>query len=897
MPARLAVAIDARARTSAAEVGFKAARLADAARLGLPVPEAFALTTAAFGRFCAANGIRPGEEPPERIAARIREGACPAGLAAAIRARLAALPGVAFAVRSSALAEDGAACSMAGQLETFLDVRRADVPRMVQACWAALFGPVVRAYAATRGLSAPTEMGVLVQRQIHPRWAGVLFTLDPVTGSADHFVIEWVEGLGDALVSGSVTPRRVRVSRRSRAIPEGVAGDLAPVLERLVRLAAAVERQIGAPVDIEWCAADAGLFLLQARPITTALERGAVVWTSTNMSENFPRPLTPFAWSVVDEFYTRYVGSLARLLGVRDPALERRHGPLARLTGVQAGRVCYNIRSWYDLLATYVPGGGTALRRGLDHYIGQEVPVPPEARGVDGGSAGAAPFEAGAGGSGPRRTGPLGRAVFWARLAFHLARGRRALERFEALFLEHRRRLRREAYGTLGAPAVMERLDALFETFMARHWHRQCIADLSVLVFPGLLDALVERWVTPGPGATAGALSARLLRQTGTSGTEAAALIARMADGLGPRPDLAALLERGRLAELRAALPPDLAAVYERFMARFGSRCYHECMIVSPTFEERPDLFWDLVERYRRAARLPRGGIAGGTAACAGRGQEAGGRSPADEDRELLRALPWAKRLAFRLVLGRARRAIALRERGRLVQSLLFGEVRRLALALGERLVALGHLGARDEVFFLHAGELRDLCVGKFLFPDTLPELVALRRRALARCESVEPPECVVLPAATYVRAATAAPAAAQGQRLRGVGASAGRARGTARVVLDPVADRLEPGEVLVARSTDPGWTALFAIAGALVLERGGILSHGAIVAREFGVPAVVGVEGITRRLRGGETVEVDGDTGEVVVVAEADGAPRGAATRRRAKEGHRAGTGRRQVA
>jgi pyruvate,water dikinase len=222
--------------------------------------------------------------------------------------------------------------------------------------------------------------------------------------------------------------------------------------------------------------------------------------------------------------------------------------------------------------------------------------------------------------------------------------------------------------------------------------------------------------------------------------------------------------------------------------------------------------------------------------------------------------------MALRLVLGRARRAIALREQGRLVQSLLFGEVRRLALALGRKLVALGHLREPEDVFYLHTAELRDLCSGKFLLPETLPELIALRRRALERCESQEPPECFVLPAGAYVRTQGAAPGA-EGSTLRGVGASSGRARGTARVVLDPATDRLEPGEILVARSTDPGWTALFAIAGALVIERGGILSHGAIVAREFGVPAVVGVEGITRRLRGGEELLVDGDTGEVVIV------------------------------
>jgi phosphohistidine swiveling domain-containing protein len=837
---RRIVALCATTRTSGAEVGFKAARLADVARLGLPVPEAFALTVGAFAEFRAANGIRRSEGPPAQLAERIRGGAFPAALAAELRARLAALPGDTFAVRSSALSEDGRACSMAGQLETFLDVRRQDVPEMVKACWAALFGPVVLAYAAKHGMKPSTEMGVIVQRQIHPRYAGVLFTLDPVTDSADHFVIEWVEGLGDALVSGTATPERIRVSRRSPVIPAGPAPDLARALAQLVAHAALVERHVGCPVDIEWCAEGTALFLLQARPITAAMARDAVVWTSANMSENFPKPLTPFAWSIVDEFYTRYVRSLTRMLGVRDPALETRHSPIRRLTGVQGGRVCYNIRSWYELLETYVPGGGGALRRGLDHYIGQHVPVP---------------LDAGDRGTRARRAGPLAWIAFWSRLAIQLSRGRRCLARFERMFLAYRRALRQPSYDALTAPALMRRLDALFEDFVARHWHRQCIADFAVLVFPGLLDALLERWAAPAGGAAAtGALSARLLRQPGTSGTEAAAIIGRMADGIGAHPDLAALLEARRYTELGDVMPEELRKLYADFMERFGSRCYHECMIVSPTFEERPDLFWDLVAKYRRAPR------AVGTPRAVGR------REPDPVD-EALRGLPWGRRLVVRLVLDRARRAIALREQGRLVQSLLFGEVRRLALALGTQLAGLGHLAAAEDVFSLHTTELRDLCAGKFLFPETLPELIALRRRAHRRCEEREPPECFVIREGAYFRSIDPGAPRVGGSTLRGVGASGGRARGRARVILDPVTDRFEPGEILIARSTDPGWTALFAIAGALVLERGGILSHGAIVAREFGVPAVVGVEGITRRLRGGEEVSVDGDTGDVVIL------------------------------
>jgi pyruvate,water dikinase len=839
---RRVVPLSTGAHASGADVGFKAARLTALVRLGLPVPEACALTVDAFDEFLTANDIRTSDAPDEHVAERIRAGAFPAALQSELQEHLDALPGPSYAVRSSAVAEDGSSCSMAGQLDSFLNVRREDVPEKVKACWAALFGPAVRAYVGKHGLAQPTEMGVIVQRQIHPQHAGVVFTLDPVTASADHFVVEWVAGLGESLVSGAATPERIRVSRRRPVIPAGLAPDLASALARLVEDAALVERHFGCPVDIEWCVDGADVFLLQARPITAVTARNAVVWTSTNMSENFPRPLTPFAWSIVDEFYTRYVQNLTRMLGIRDPALAKRHSRLHRLTGVQGGRVYYNIKSWYALLETYVPWVGGALRRGLDHYIGQGVPVPLD--------AGDEPTR-----DGSRGGGPLSWISFWSRLAFHLSRGRHYLERFERLFLDYRTALRRSPYRSLEAPALMRRLDALFEDFVAGQWYHQCIADFSVLVFPGLLDALLERWV-PHTRVSAECVSARLLRQGSLRSTEAVGIIAQMAAAIRAEAALQELLDSGRYAALQDALPASLKDLYGQFMERFGCRCYHECMIVSPTFEERPDLFWELVEKYGRAVRPP------GSAAL-----DLPGVGPGDDPAgDVLRALPWGRRVVVRLALRRARQAIALREQGRLVQSLLFGEVRKIALALGEKLAQLGHLGVAEDVFYLHTSELRDLCSGKLLLPETLPGLIALRRAALERCEEREPPECFVLREGAYVRDRSRTATPVVGDTLRGVGASGGRARGTARVILDPVRDKLEPGEILVARSTDPGWTALFAIAGALVLERGGMLSHGAIVAREFGVPAVVGVEGAIARMRGGEQVSVDGDEGVVVI-------------------------------
>jgi pyruvate,water dikinase len=591
------------------------------------------------------------------------------------------------------------------------------------------------------------------------------------------------------------------------------------------------------------------MFLVQARPVTAVTAGSAVAWTSTNMSENFPKPLTPFAWSVVDEFYTRYMQNLTRLLGIRDPELHRRRSPINRLTGAQGGRVYYNIKSWYELLQTYVPCFGGVFRRYLDHYIGQSVPIALDREESD---ATALRFA----------TGARSRISFWSRLVFHLSRGRHYLNRFERMFLDYRTALRQPPYHTLDPAALIEKLDALFEDFVARHWYHQCVADFSVLLFPGILDALVDRWI-PNRRDDPGRISSRLLQRISVPSTDSAVIIQRLSRAVGECETLQGLLERRRYAALEEALPPSPKKLFTEFMERFGSRCYHECMIVSPTFEERTDLFWELVEKYQRLDRSRH----------AEARDKVSDTEAEDERARILQTVPVGKRQLVRLALGRAQRAIALREQGRMVQSLLFGEVRRLALALGEKLVELGHVRAADDVFFLGLSEVRDLCYGKFLLPETAPRLVAMRREALERCDRFEPPECFVLPEGVYFDHHARTSTVQDERTLRGVSASAGRACGTAKVILDPVVDKqLEPGDILVARSTDPGWTPLFMIAGGLVLERGGILSHGAIVAREFGIPAVVGVEGATKRIREGDAVSVDGDRGEVTTLD--DGVP-----------------------
>jgi phosphohistidine swiveling domain-containing protein len=798
-------------------VGAKAARLSQLLARDFPVPEGWVLTAEAYEIFRRYNRIpaqpRPGQEAAHRR--RILAGEVPSVIVRAIDGRLLESGVSVLAVRSSARGEDGGDSSHAGQLETVLGVRPDSVPVAVKRCWASAFSDRVSAYRHRCGASGAPGPGVLIQEQIRPRVAGVLFTMDPVRRSTDELVVEWTDGLADRLVDGRIDPERIRVARSDREPLDGAPPELRSPLRRLVDLALAAERHVGRPVDVEWCLDESGIRIVQVRPITGPIDADLVPWTSVNVGENFPEPLHPLAWSVVERFYRGYMESILRTLGhLGDPGIQR---SLRTLMGVPGARLHYNLESWYGLLAR--APGGEGLARLLDHYIGQDVPLR----------------------SHPAAGQKLRR---WLRMPGLVTRGvlaiaaaGRRLDRFEREFQTARRNWRKDV-SEIGAHDLVDRIRQMMR-FVERRWSPPAIADLMVLLFPGLLDVLLRR---RGDGEEEVTV-VRLLGGLGVRTTEPGRLLSRLAQGIRSDDRLRARLRKGDLDGLEAALPADLRRVLGTFLERYGARGPGDCLLVAPTPEESRPLLWSLV----RAAS-----------------DEGSGR-PAAPERVRLRRGGW-RGLVLRAIVRLARVSVRLREVGRLQQSLLFGDVRRVALALGEALVRAGTLPRPEDVFLLELDELDRLVTGRFLLPGSIPDLIRARRRELVSARDTEPPTLFLHPrGATYLPPPRADAYPASGTTLRGTATSPGTARGSARVVTDPTREgALRPGEILVARATDPGWTLLLLRAGGIVLERGGVLSHGAVIARELGIPAVVGVRDATRRLTEGETLLVDGDAGEV---------------------------------
>lgn len=807
--------------------GAKGARLAAMYQAGFPVPEAIIVTTEAWSNFVG----------DKSTAAQVRAIRLPRQFSKSLLAACRRLNSTRFAVRSSGVGEDGYEHSMAGQLLTFLNTPLDEIPAKILECWAAWFSSPLRAYRRRKSLAGKKPVAVVVQRQIEAEMAGVVFTIDPLKGGADKLVLEWTHGLGDRLVEGRLEPRRCRIARKTGRILDNDSGLPAQVGKAAHRWGLAAESMLNFPADMEWAVAEGRFYVLQARPVTGIASGRPVAWTDVNLAENFPHPITPLAWSLVRRFYTAYMGSILPVFGWHPDKLGRQRRIIDHLIGLQGQRIYYCIDNWYAVLQSFPFSNW--LTRFLDRYIGQYVAYRPPV-----------PENLAAGAS------PLRRWFNWTgflpRLLKVITSAETRLARLERTFSRLQKDWRSQEPESMPAEALARQLEQRLQ-IVGKIWSAAAVADLLVMIFPGLLGVLAERWLD----MSADKATAELLAGQQVTSIQPSLLIWQMARLVLNEPALAGLLAREQFQRLEESLPAEARRLLDEFMDRFGSRCYLDCMVVMPTFREKHSLFWKLVAQY--GSNLDGDPIASLKATCL-RAQNMRHR--------VLAGLPPLRRRILNLVIRKAGQAVRLRERGRLLQSLLFGEMRPVILALGQKMVSLGLIDADGDVFYLRLSEILDLVEGAYPLPETLAHIIKVRKDAFDRWQHERPPEFFLAPKAKAWQPSRRRKADSQDEgALLGTPVSGGKVRAAARVIVDPSEGHLlGRGEVLVTYATDPGWTPLFSLAGGLILERGGVLSHGAIVAREFGIPAVAGIEKACERIFSGQLVRLDGDTGKVTV-------------------------------
>ena len=850
------------------EAGGKGANLGELTRAGFPVPPGFVLTTAAYRAFVTENGLRErilelaGGDDPQAAATGIRElftaAPVPADLAAELAAAYTALgdaAGVPVAVRSSATAEDLEGASFAGQQDTYLNVRGDALADAVRDCWASLWTARALAYRARQGIDpASVSLAVVVQEMVDADAAGVLFTANPTTGRRDEVVIAAAWGLGESVVGGLVDTDDLVVAKADGAVRSRSTADKAvltaysergteerpvppaqrtrPVLDdaeagRLADLGVRIEEHYGAPQDVEWARADGRFLVVQARPVTALPE---------------PTGPVPTDWTVPDPtaFYARA------------SIVEQLPDPLT------------------PLFADLVDGSVTrSLQALFTELLGRDV-VRPDDVGLPT-INGYAYYE--------YARGAMSRMLWNAPAAMTLlvkpgehgatARWR---DRSHPRYVAAVERWRPAVLAELPDERLLAGATELLDAGTAYYTAVQTIIPLaatSEVAFTRYYDAAVRRAGDP-PAQT-------FLLGADSLPIRAEKSLYALAGWTREHPQLTAALLAAPSADVVAALPDDkpLADVdpdvwrqwrerFGRHLERFGHTTYN-LDFANPVPADDPAPPLDTLRFYLR-----------GEGADPNRRQADSVRRRERATAQVTARLDPVRRAVFSRLLRWAQEMAPVREDALGDIGLAWPQLRRMLLELGRRLVGAGVVDRPEDVFWLRRDELLADPVDRTAEVAGRKEIWRGQRRAT-------PPQ--LLPERSWYRAFDAMmPAVSQpqdGSVLTGIGASAGRVTAPARVLGGP-ADfgRMRSGDVLVAGITTPAWTPLFAMASAVVTDVGGPLSHSSIVAREYGIPAVLGTGVATRRIADGARITVDGDAGTVTLPESGDPTDAGTDTR-----------------
>jgi rifampicin phosphotransferase len=854
-------------------VGGKAYNLARLKQAGFLIPPGFCLTVSAFYCFWEAKQLHEdkelidarneaGEIGDERsLREKFEDAGLPGNLSRAVREAYKRLTKndleMKVAIRSSGRMEDGKNYSFAGQYDTLLDIRGVEeLETGIRKVWASLSLRRASAYTSHFGSEdQDISMPVLVQQMVFPDLSGTAFSINPLNGASE-IVIEAVPGLGAALVSGEQTPERYRLEKQTLKISEFVPGEHGTALlseekvQTISDLVLKAERFFGCPQDVEWALSEGNLYLLQSRPVTAlsqasvlvegqvdmeALlnrsdEMGSEIWTDDNVGEVFPEAVTPLTWSVLEPLGNKAFKNFLRNVGIKTY-------PNSGLFGRFFGRIYFNQTQFQRLMNRYYPSRLNRSRRNFMGYI--------------------------------RAASALG----WS--------AARSLFLLPILPIISRRLAGRTKLDIqqLRDPKKIP-VDELLEEI--ENWRQKeeklMEVHLSITIFALLLYSLFDKilmvW-SRGQVETAYLTTGLPGMKSAEIGEDLAALAAKALE----EPDLTACLLDAPLEELVGCLDSisktgSFWQDFTVFINKHGHASEQEFELAYPRWRDEPIKVLGLLRTHLQS-------------------EKKGVYSDLHIRQQLVRAQA-EKEIGRRLGLS-IKQGIFLLLR-KLVQNYsverenlkyffveAHGQLRQMYLVLAEKMVIAGQLMEPEDIFFLTHQEIISLHKTNISPGEAWVRMYARRKEYNSQVEMGESaPRLLEQKQDGSWQPLVAAEVSKEKSRevvdedatriLQGVAASAGLFTGRARVISDQEETvHLKPGEILVTRSTNPSWSPLFINAGALVTEIGGLLSHGAIVAREYGLPAVLNVKGITAVVKTGQILTVDGYRG-VVKISDSNG-------------------------
>ncbi|MHC4757067.1 MAG: PEP/pyruvate-binding domain-containing protein [Planctomycetota bacterium] len=867
METRLIIPLEEIQESDAAMVGGKAYGLARLIHLGLSVPRGFCITADSYREHIISTNIvsqlssalvgleNAPSDKKQSVLSDIRqviiEGPVCEELTERISNHSRRLKAGYIAVRSSATAEDLPSHSFAGQYETYLGITdMAGCIDAVKKCWASLWTERAYEYRQKNGFDhLAVNMAVIVQLLVEADTSGVIFTADPVNGYKSRIIIETVPGLGDSLVSGKATPQRFVVAKKKyRIVSKNLTSDsyiTDSVVKRLAKRGKKVEKHFGSPQDIEWAISDNKIFFLQSRPITAVPQKKSweerQVWTNANTGEVLPDVLTPLTMSLIQLLFDRLLDQTFTLTSIK-----LGNNQLYSLVG---GRVYVNINTGIGVLKCF------PILRNLDFHsaLGGEQSKMADFGQLD------IPEE-----DTPKLEFSLGKMMLKVPgIVFHVLTYKP--KKGKAMILEVKNRSIRlqgldisgMSKKTLAKSFVAEVID--LENFMA-----------DARIRPGILYTII------------GIVSLQMLGKVCIRwfGDDGNTFANRLLVGLGNMDDAEAGLDLWRLAQKAHEIAEVEKAIisgndwnptrkmisevvkgeqflesWDEFMSRHGHHCRGEMEVFNARWAETPDYILSIVRNYIRGIKQAE--------------PLENYNRYAQQRKELAqlcrkRLKNPIKRAIFNYLLTHAQGFIPIRENSKSDFARIITIWRNMLLELGRRLNNSKILSDAEDIFFLRLEEIEPVTQGNADFD--IKKAIVSRRAEYEKNNSVMPPKVVIgkfnpddyTPDAVNTNV----------EILNGLAVSSGVVTGKARVILKAdTNEQVLPGEILVAPFTDPGWTPYFMPAAAIVMDIGGMLSHGSIIAREYGIPAVVNVGPATKIIKTGQTIQVDANRGIVRII------------------------------
>ncbi len=784
-----------------------------------------------------------------------------------------------FAVRSSGIAEDGQEHSFAGQFETFLHVFPAQLAEKIAQVRDSANNQRVKDYLKNRGMNAEgAGIAVLVQRMVVPEAAGVAFGAHPVSGNRHQKVITAVYGLGEGLVSGLLDADTFTVQADHRiesqlaqktqqmvfhqaighgTILEDVPTDLQDKtslqdaqIQEIGRILDQLRNHYGTPQDIEFAIENGAVILLQTRPITTFLQEKTpiipnegeyIIWDNSNIIESYPGLTSPLTFTFILKMYEAVYRQLSLLLGVKMEAIEAEKEVFANMLGLIEGRVYYNLLGWYKALAM-LPGYSINAEF-MEKMMGVKER-----------------FE----------LKNLPRYGFWEErwrqigMVRSMWRNWRALPQmrrdFTAEFEQVMQEYSRIDFRSKNAWELMH-LYLRYEQTLLKKWKAPLVNDFFAMIYFGVLQKLTLKYQLD----TQGNLHNNLLcGAKDIVSTEPIHRCLQLTETIRHQPEMKTLFLENSAETLvkmfkNNKFPPEIQEQIAEYLDKWGNRCVGELKLETVTYQQNPAAWLQIIQSYlRQDLKANTNDI-----------EHTMRREAEQVVAEKLRLKP-LKRWIFNYFLKNTRTLVSARENLRYARTRGYGTVRDIFCAIGHRFAAANLIEAERDIFFLTQIEIFDHIKGTSI-NGNLRDLIDLRKKQYETWGKSKPPaERIATTGMVYVGNdftinCNPVEPISDSDSMKGLGCCPGIVRAKVRIVLDPREVEDLEGDILVTVSTDPGWVTLFPSAGGILVEKGSLLSHSAIVSREMGKPCIVGITGLLQRLKTGDLVEMNGATGVVV--------------------------------